>query len=285
MPSATSRPAVSMTSLAARPERLEQPGHRLGGEGAARVREVAGVDLRAPVEQQAPHHVEDHEQHEPGGVQVRAEEPRAAALAGGRVAGSGSPRRSAPTPASQDGDRSSRKPSQGRVPISGRWKSRWNSAPYPSTIVSTRTRNPQKASTCADPGHRPGQQLALAENLGEFRAQRGRPRRACGRARPVARLGRAGRAWRAGGRRRERQRGHHQPERPVPKSPCAVSPPRLRLSISSIRAGRTVCRSPTTPKSAIWKIGAFGSLLIATMVRDPCMPARCWIAPEMPPAR
>src|ERR1017187_9019194 len=29
-------------------------------------------------------------------------------------------------------------------------------------------------------------------------------------------------------------------------------------------------------------MGAFGSLLMATMVRDPFIPTRCWMAPEMP---
>ena len=48
------------------------------------VREVAGVDLRAAVEQQRPDDVEDHEQDEPGGAGVRAEEP---GLAGPRLPG------------------------------------------------------------------------------------------------------------------------------------------------------------------------------------------------------
>ena len=48
--------------------------------------------------------------------------------------------------------------------------------------------------------------------------------------------------------------------------------------------GTTLNRSPTTPKSARSKIGASASLLTATIVFDVCMPARCWIAPEMPSA-
>ena len=58
----------------------------------------------------------------------------------------------------------------------------------------------------------------------------------------------------------------------------------LRAVICSVAAGTTVFRSPTTPKSASSKIGASGSLLMATMVFEVCMPARCWIAPEMPTA-
>ena len=48
--------------------------------------------------------------------------------------------------------------------------------------------------------------------------------------------------------------------------------------------GRTLNRSPTTPKSTSSKIGASSSLLTATIVLEVCMPARCWIAPEMPAA-
>ena len=64
-------------------------------------------------------------------------------------------------------------------------------------------------------------------------------------------------------------------------------PPRrqpLRWLICSVAAGSTVCRSPTTPKSTSSKIGASSSLLTATIVLEVCMPARCWMAPEMPSA-
>ena len=56
----------------------------------------------------------------------------------------------------------------------------------------------------------------------------------------------------------------------------------LRSLTFSVAAGSTECRSPTTPKSTSSKIGASGSLLTATIVFEVCMPARCWIAPEMP---
>ena len=39
------------------------------------------------------------------------------------------------------------------------------------------------------------------------------------------------------------------------------------------------------PRSENSKIGAFASLLIATMFSEPCIPTLCWIAPEMPAAR
>ncbi len=48
--------------------------------------------------------------------------------------------------------RSSRNPSQAWVPMSGMWKSRWNSAPKPSTIVAPRMRKPQNTAKCAMPG-------------------------------------------------------------------------------------------------------------------------------------
>jgi hypothetical protein len=57
------------------------------------------------------------------------------------------------------------------------------------------------------------------------------------------------------------------------------------FSSSSMRAGTISNRSPTTPKSATSKIGAFWSLLMAAMVREPFMPTTCWIAPLMPRAR
>src|SRR5204862_1679770 len=55
--------------------------------------------------------------------------------------------------------------------------------------------------------------------------------------------------------------------------------------IASVSLGTILCRSPTTPRSANSKIGAFWSLLIATMFSELCMPTLCWIAPEMPSAR
>src|SRR6266545_220978 len=58
----------------------------------------------------------------------------------------------------------------------------------------------------------------------------------------------------------------------------------LRCWTSSVSLGTISCRSPTTPRSQNSKIGAFGSLLIATTVPELCMPTLCWIAPEMPQA-
>src|SRR6266542_2796731 len=58
----------------------------------------------------------------------------------------------------------------------------------------------------------------------------------------------------------------------------------LRARTSSVSLGTISCRSPTTPKSQNSKMGALGSLLIATITPEPCMPTLCWIAPEMPQA-
>lgn len=49
-------------------------------------------------------------------------------------------------------------------------------------------------------------------------------------------------------------------------------------------SGSSANKSPTNPISAISKIGASASLLIATMVPASLMPVRCWMAPEMPMA-
>jgi len=73
---------------------------------------------------------------------------------------------------------------------------------------------------------------------------------------------------------------------PVKLSPASAhgSVQALRALTASVNTGATVKRSPTTPKSAISKIGASLSLLTAMIVLEVCMPARCWIAPEMPSA-
>src|SRR6266511_6817 len=60
-------------------------------------------------------------------------------------------------------------------------------------------------------------------------------------------------------------------------------PPRFAFT-SSVSLGTISCTSPTTPRSEYSKIGAFGSLLMATIVPEPCMPTLCWIAPEIPQA-
>src|SRR4051794_21769003 len=84
----------------------------------------------------------------------------------------------------------------------------------------------------------------------------------------VLRIGRLRDVLLIGGRRRKVRRPRHD----------------LRCRTSSVSFGTISCRSPTTPKSANSKIGAFASLLIATIVPEPCMPTLCWIAPEMPRA-
>ena len=53
---------------------------------------------------------------------------------------------------------------------------------------------------------------------------------------------------------------------------------------SSVSFGTISWRSPTTPRSLNSKIGAFASLLMATIVFELCMPTLCWIAPLMPSA-
>ena len=77
---------------------------------------------------------------------------------------------------------------------------------------------------------------------------------------------------------------HHRHRREPGAAPFSPwNYPRF-ASIALTSWGTTVKRSPTTPKSAISKMGASASLLIAMMVLAVCMPARCWMAPEMPSA-
>ena len=53
----------------------------------------------------------------------------------------------------------------------------------------------------------------------------------------------------------------------------------------SVRRGTILRTSPTIPKSATLKIGANLSLLMAMMKSDSSIPARCWMAPEIPIAK
>src|SRR6185437_15861556 len=57
-----------------------------------------------------------------------------------------------------------------------------------------------------------------------------------------------------------------------------------RAASSSVSFGRIASASPTTPTSANSKIGAFWSLLIATIVPALAIPTLCWMAPETPQA-
>src|ERR1700736_4751670 len=58
----------------------------------------------------------------------------------------------------------------------------------------------------------------------------------------------------------------------------------LRERTSWISCGTILWTSPTTPRSAILKIGASGSLLMAMIVLAPFIPTVCCMAPEMPSA-
>src|SRR5690242_8877673 len=60
--------------------------------------------------------------------------------------------------------------------------------------------------------------------------------------------------------------------------------PRRALN-SFVNAGTTSSTSPTIPKVAILNMGASGFLLIAMMVSEEDIPARCWTAPEIPQAK
>ena len=70
----------------------------------------------------------------------------------------------------------------------------------------------------------------------------------------------------------------------APLEDIALRPPFFAFT-ASVSFGRILFRSPTMPRSENSKIGAFASLLIATMFSELCIPTLCWIAPEMPAAR
>lgn len=67
-----------------------------------------------------------------------------------------------------------------------------------------------------------------------------------------------------------------------PPSPSQLPPP--YFFTCSANLGTASNKSATKPTSATWKIGASGSLLMATIILDSFIPAKCWIAPEMPMA-
>jgi uncharacterized protein with PQ loop repeat len=57
------------------------------------------------------------------------------------------------------------------------------------------------------------------------------------------------------------------------------------LLIFSVNSGTFSNKSPTRPTSATWKIGASASLLIAAITLLSFIPAKCWMAPEIPAQR
>jgi hypothetical protein len=69
------------------------------------------------------------------------------------------------------------------------------------------------------------------------------------------------------------------------KLETSIYVPVFAFFTSSISGGTISNRLPTAATSAISKMGASASLLMATMVREPFMPTMCWMAPLMPSAR
>src|SRR5205807_9667217 len=57
-----------------------------------------------------------------------------------------------------------------------------------------------------------------------------------------------------------------------------------RWRTSSVSFGTISWTSPTTPRSLNSKMGALGSLLMATIVPELCIPTLCRMAPELPSA-
>jgi hypothetical protein len=80
-----------------------------------------------------------------------------------------------------------------------------------------------------------------------------------------------------------RENGRHPLTRAAP--PATGSEDRQFLAFNaSMSLGTTLWTSPTTPRSAIEKIGASLSLLMAMMFLAPFMPTMCCVAPEIPQA-
>ena len=149
-----------------------------------------------------------------------------------------------------------------------------STASIASTIVGSRTRNPQKMNACISAGDRLLEELALAEDLGQLAASP--------RAGPVGATRRTSRAHDV----QPRPRAAHE-ERDGDRQHGRRAPARSGAGASADllgEGGDTWKRSPTTPRSAIFRIGASASLLIATMRFAPFIPTTCWRAPLMPTA-
>ena len=127
----------------------DHPGRERPG---VRVREHAGVLLRAPVDQQRDDDRGDHAEHHPGGAGVRAEEPRPAAFLVRVVAQPDDRERD---DAGQHADREQVLDEADALPSArchGIANVRENSAPYASMIVSSSTMKPQNVAAWAAPG-------------------------------------------------------------------------------------------------------------------------------------
>ena len=142
----------------------------LAGERAVRVGEEAGVDLRAPVQQQGGDDQEDHAEDQPGGAGVRAEEPGGAALAV----------RVVPHPDHGEGDDPGEHPDGEQVleEADGRPVPDPDDRELPAEQVPVRLDDRQHQDDEAPEGqgvrharHRPLQQLALPDHLGSLGGQ------------------------------------------------------------------------------------------------------------------
>src|SRR5262249_37896271 len=119
------------------------------------------------------------------------------------------------------------------------------------------------------------EELALPEHLGELTA--------CPRGRLIRTRGRTCRAQdlhaRAGAPPEQHGRGRDQRDQRDGAQDVR------RRRISSVRAGSSWKRTPTTPRSAMPMIVASASVLIATIRRAPFIPTACCRAPLIPAAR
>jgi hypothetical protein len=148
-------------------ERLQHLGHRLRRERLVAVREDAGVHLRAAVQEQRPHDVEDHEQDQPGRAGVRPVEPGPALLAprGLRDADRGERGQR-----DQDGDAEEVLEEPERRPVTDHRDGEVAVEQRPVGLEDGGGQHDEgpEGEEVRHAGHRPLQQLALAEHLAQL---------------------------------------------------------------------------------------------------------------------
>ena len=139
-------------------------------------------------------------------------------------------------------------------------------------------RIPRRSPRASGPARCRLEELALADDLRELACRPARSR--C----PLAR-------GRRGGPPAGSRCGARPGARPAPAAAATADGEQrgaqrpVRRRTSSVSAGSTWKRSPTTPRSASLRIGASGSFVMATMRREPFMPTACCSAPLMPADR
>jgi hypothetical protein len=149
-------------------ERVQPVPDDLRGERAAGVGEVPRVDLRAAVQQQRRDHEEDHQQHEPRSAGVRPGEPGPAALAF-RVGAQPDHREGGDARQHRHREEVLAEADPCPVPDAGNREGLAEQIPVGLDDGQQQDDESPERERVRGARHRPAEQLALAEHLGELR--------------------------------------------------------------------------------------------------------------------